>query len=67
MVFVGIAAVVMAAFGLGVVIHAAVRGRKSGETLAEELRRMGFDVFFGFLTSKVGGAIARRITGARRA
>jgi fructose-specific phosphotransferase system IIC component len=66
MVFAGIIVAVIAAFILGVVVHAFVRGRKTGETVAEELRRMGFDIFFGFLTSRVGGAIARSLT-ARRA
>ncbi|MBW8880105.1 MAG: hypothetical protein JF615_01405 [Asticcacaulis sp.] len=65
MVIVGIVAAVIAAFALGVVIHAAVRGRASGESLTEELRRLGFDVFFGFLTSWIGGGIARRIIARR--
>ena len=64
MVVLGIAAVA-AAFVLGIVIHAAIRGRASGDSLAEELRAMGFDAFFGFLTSRLGGAIARRLTPRR--
>ena len=63
---VGIVALIVTAFILGIVIHAAVRSRVSGDSLAEEIRRLGFDVFFGILTSRLGGAIARRLT-ARRA
>lgn len=65
MVFAGIIVAVIAAFILGVVVHAAVRRFKSGETLAEELRSMGFEAFFGFLTSRLGGAIARSLTPRR--
>lgn len=66
MVIVGIVAAVLAAFIIGVSVHAVVRARATGETVGEEVRRLGFDVFFGFLTSRLGGAIARRLT-ARRA
>ncbi len=61
MVVVGIVAGGLAAFALGVVVYAAVRSKASGNSLWDEVSGLGFDVFFGFVTSWIGGGIARRI------
>jgi hypothetical protein len=63
MVFAGLAAV-LAALWLAF-ICLVMRARRSGNGLREELRTVGFDVFFGFLTSRLGGQIARRLTASR--
>lgn len=61
MVIVGIVAFVIAAFVLGVLTYAVVRSRTSGKSLFDEISGLGFDIFFGFVTSWIGGGIARRI------
>lgn len=64
MVFVGIAAVVAALLWLAF-FYIVIRASRSGNGLREELRGIVFDAFFGFLTSRLGGQIARTITAGR--
>lgn len=64
MVFAGLAAVAAALLWLAF-FYLIIRARRSGNGLREELRTVGFDVFFGFLTSRLGGQIARTLTAGR--
>ena len=61
MVILGIVALIAVAFVLGILVYAVVRSRSSGGSLWDEISGLGFDVFFGFVTSWIGGGIARRI------
>ncbi|EGF92347.1 hypothetical protein ABI_07830 [Asticcacaulis biprosthecium C19] len=61
MAFAGFIAILAALLWLGF-IYVVMRARVSGNGLREEARAIVFDAFFGFLTSRLGGQIARSLT-----